>query len=204
MTIGHQMTASKNKRGIEGNIQISKIESARRQIECALTLYFHSGDAVSIHTLAAAGYNLLNDLLKHRDVKESSLWKTLLNEIVALEHHAKVSAKFRETENYFKHADRDAEKELSFAPFISEFILLDGIEVYRALTGEIPPIFEVFRRWWELQNINLLLPKFRKQLEYTLNRVPGVPMERLSFLRYMLPAILLHRSGQAHLQLIEK
>ena len=35
-------------------LHVTKLDAARRQLETAITLWFHDGDPVSIHTLAAA------------------------------------------------------------------------------------------------------------------------------------------------------
>jgi hypothetical protein len=43
-------------------IHISKFDAAKRQLETAIRLWFHSGDPVSVHTLAAASHQLLHDL----------------------------------------------------------------------------------------------------------------------------------------------
>jgi hypothetical protein len=47
-------------------LHFSKLDVALRQLETAVTLYFHSADPVSIHTLTAAAYNVLRDLKTHR------------------------------------------------------------------------------------------------------------------------------------------
>ena len=44
------------------NIEITKLESARRQIETAVQLFFNEDDIVSLHTLTAAAHQLLTDL----------------------------------------------------------------------------------------------------------------------------------------------
>ena len=46
--------------------QISKIEAARRQLDCAIELWFCDKDEVSIHTLAAAAYQIIHDLKMKR------------------------------------------------------------------------------------------------------------------------------------------
>lgn len=50
-------------------VPISKIDAAKRQLETAITLYFQNGDPVSIHTLAAAAYDVLHALCKVRGIK---------------------------------------------------------------------------------------------------------------------------------------
>jgi hypothetical protein len=43
-------------------MKLSKLDVARRQLETAITLYFHESDPVSIHTLTAAAHGVLRDL----------------------------------------------------------------------------------------------------------------------------------------------
>jgi hypothetical protein len=43
-------------------LRISKLDAAKRQLETAITLYFNSGDWVSIHALAGAAYMIIRDV----------------------------------------------------------------------------------------------------------------------------------------------
>jgi hypothetical protein len=43
-------------------MQISKIEAARRQLDCAIRLYIADDDALSVHTLSRAAFRLLYDI----------------------------------------------------------------------------------------------------------------------------------------------
>jgi hypothetical protein len=47
--------------------RIDKLEAARRQLDCAIRLYFDGEDSLSIHTLAYAAFRILFDLYpRHR------------------------------------------------------------------------------------------------------------------------------------------
>jgi hypothetical protein len=93
---------------------ISKIDAARRQLECAIRLYFGSSDAIAIHTLAAAARNMLIDLCIHRGAKSDIFRDGLVERYVKPEHHATVRARYRRAENFSEHADRDPDGLLSF------------------------------------------------------------------------------------------
>jgi hypothetical protein len=43
-------------------LPVTKLDAARRQLETAITLWFHEADPVSIHALTGAAHNLLCDL----------------------------------------------------------------------------------------------------------------------------------------------
>src|SRR3989338_1475671 len=138
------------------DLRLSKMDAARRQLETAIRLYFNWGDAVSIHTLAAAARNVLVNLCEHRDLKHPILFENLLNEAISPEHHQEVRNKFRAPENFFKHADRDPEEILEFNPEASEYWLLEAVEAYTLLTQEHVPVLHAYRGWWLLHHRNLL------------------------------------------------
>ena len=45
-------------------IRVSKLDAARRQLDCAIELWFAGKDEVSIHTLAAAAHQIISDINK--------------------------------------------------------------------------------------------------------------------------------------------
>jgi len=63
-------------------IQISKLEAARRQLTTAVKLFFTGGDIVSIHTLAFASFNVTRNICdQHPNHPQSfsTLIKKLIN-----------------------------------------------------------------------------------------------------------------------------
>ena len=50
---------------------VTKIDAARRQLATAIDLWFNDKDAVSIHTLAYAAYDVIHGLSKRRGRKQS-------------------------------------------------------------------------------------------------------------------------------------
>jgi len=153
-------------------LQVSKLDAARRQLEGAITLYFNWGDPISIHTLAAASRNVLANLCEHRQIRPDFLLEKMMDDFVRPEHIKMFYARIRQGENFFKHADRDPEETLKFNPAHSELILLEGTEVYFALTQEHPPLLRAYRGWWVLNNRGMISntpPEFHRilsSLEY--------------------------------------
>ena len=82
--------------------KIARTIAAERQFNAAIQLWLNDGDPLVVHTLGMASYGLLDDLaaLKDQNYKE---WISL----VAKAHGGK--ARFRQTVNQLKHADRDSE-----------------------------------------------------------------------------------------------
>ena len=58
---------------------------------------------------------------------------------------------FNEPENFFKHADRDSDAELTFYPKFTECLLVDACKKYGELTGARVPEFLVFTLWFMCQ-----------------------------------------------------
>lgn len=124
-------------------LDVTKAEAARRQLETAVVLYFHSGDPVSVHTLASAAYDVLRDLSR----PNGGMIKDWLPDSVRPEFKKVIRDRLNEAQNYFKHADRDREQGLSFDPSASEILILDATWAYRRLTGERPAVLGVFELW---------------------------------------------------------
>jgi hypothetical protein len=137
--------------------KVSKLDAARRQLETAINLYFYERDAVSIHTLTAAAHNIVTDIAKKAG--QGDTWRetvqTMIQDLVPSDKRKTVRNKFREAENFFKHADRDPETFIEFNPGYSELLIWDCTISYRALTGEFPVFFQVFQLWFSFNNQHL-------------------------------------------------
>ena len=168
-------------------VEISKIDAARRQLTVAIELYFRGFDPISIHTLAAAARNVLDNLCAHREIQVQIRLESMLQEIIKPEHHRMVRRKFREPENFFKHADRDPEETIRFNPDSTEFMLLEAVEAYCSLTKEQPPLLMAYRGWWMLHNQDLLTDA-SDQFLTMLNALQYERHDRMGFLRDFMSA----------------
>jgi hypothetical protein len=162
-----------------GLLTISKLDAAKRQLETVIRLYFSNGDPVAIHTLTAAAYNVLRDVTSRRGA-EPMLVKDKMLDSLKSQHKQAIIQKINEAENFFKHAHRDHESTLDFNPDASEFLLVDACSQYEKLTGEVPPLFIVYRTWFMASRPDLF--KFDE--------------ERKRFLRAEGPSIV--KMGRAH------
>jgi hypothetical protein len=169
-------------------LQVTKLDVARRQLEVAIRLYFHEGDPVSIHTLTAAAYNILRDLSKHRG-STGMVMKDMLIEKIKPEHRDEVRRKINEAENYFKHADKDADQLFIFSPRQSEFLLYDACFKYRELSGEFPPLIQLFLGWHMINNQAMyVLPPHLDAVRSEFAR-KAAHLTRTQFFTEYLPAI---------------
>jgi hypothetical protein len=81
--------------------QIDKLEAARRQLDCAIRLYFNNEDSLSIHTIAYAAFRVLFDIYPR--------WRS-----DGLAHHLNKTIESKvgwrnvtDIPNFLKHADKD-------------------------------------------------------------------------------------------------
>jgi hypothetical protein len=161
------------------NMTITKHDAALSQVNTAIRIYFSNGDPISIHTLIAATYALIKGLNKMLGgkpmIKEfaflkdgTDLKKTALNAV----HKA---------DNFFKHADRDAEKSLEFKPALTDFFIWECCEKWQELTGSLSPEMLTFRGWFyalHKDNIPTLNPGMRNTAEHIATKYGLIERER--------------------------
>jgi hypothetical protein len=131
-------------------IQSTKLDAARRQLETAISLLFAGGDAISTHTLAYAAFGILKDIAAHRGAK---------NVLAIAEALASAGKKgefwkgFNRAGNFFKHADRDPDALLTGMPEEeNEALISIAISIYDGL-GCIKSIeLQAFSLWWSCIN----------------------------------------------------
>lgn len=139
--------------------RVSKLDAARRQLDCAIALYFNDGDSVSTHTLVAAAYEVLRDLSARENGMPAMLKERTLD-FVRPEHQKAVRQKLSEAENFFKHADRDPTEILEFSASQTESLLLDACDQHTHLTRTTTPAMQAMRLWYIVHHLNVcVLPE---------------------------------------------
>jgi hypothetical protein len=134
--------------------QISKLDAARRQLEIAIFLFFQDADPVAVHTLAAAARGLLGDLAKARGLRGHL--DAAIQEVVRPERREEVQALLRQAQNFFKHADRDAEGLLEFHPAVNDLFLWDASYLYQAVANQVTAVLLTIRVWVALERPGLI------------------------------------------------
>ena len=166
-------------------LPVTKHDAARRQLETAITLWFHEADPVSIHTLVAAAYRLLYDLSTKAggtppmmpnspNIRPQFLgeWRQILNR----------------AQNFFKHADKDPTDTLLFAPRLTQAMMLEACECYQMLAHERRPLMQLFTIWHSLHEPHLFLPP--KQKLGDLGSVDELTqLSKPQFFHFVLPAM---------------
>jgi hypothetical protein len=124
------------------SINIRKLEAARRQLETAIALFFESGDPVSIHTLASAAYDVIDNVNQSRGGKGMFV-KRRYTQLPGRPSRSLLNS----AQNFFKHADEDPEEEMEFFPALTEAMMADACKTYLEMTGEKVALFH-YMRWW--------------------------------------------------------
>ena len=130
-------------------VSLSKIDAARRQLETAILLYFRDGDAVSIHTLAAAAHEILAAVNRKRG--SEPMISDMVLEGIKLEYRDAFNDRVKEAQNFFKHGSRDPFATLTgFSTRQSEVLLIDACLAYGRITEDRPPVTRLFALWARL------------------------------------------------------
>jgi len=125
-----------------GRVSVTKIEAARRQLGTAIDLWFDERDPISIHTLIAAAYQVICDLLRHRGLPDF----LYANPWIRPERRADYARAVRAPANFIKHADRDPKGELELNVEINDFHLLQCLMGLQQLG--VTEITDTERAFW--------------------------------------------------------
>jgi hypothetical protein len=101
-------------------IVITKLDAAKRQLRAAITLWFTDGDPVAIHTLAAAAHEIVHTLFRRKGLSGLMFDSPFIGD----EFRSEFSREVKRIATFFKHAQRDADAEVSFNPVINETHML--------------------------------------------------------------------------------
>lgn len=112
----------------------------------AIQLFFTKADPVSIFTLAANAWEVVDTLCDKRGVKSiSNESRDHIPEGKDLKKNY-VNSPYR---NFFKHADRDPDARLDgFDATKCDGVLFLGVEDYLRLMGKGPVEFQIFQLWY--------------------------------------------------------
>ncbi len=133
----------------DSRITISKLDGALRQLETAITLWFHDGDPFSIQTLAAAASQVLYDVNKHRNGAPLLLDPSLIKP----EYHKEYHKALKSAPNFLKHADKDPEDSITFDPNLNKILLFEAVFNFGIITKQPrTPIFNCMFHWFFTRN----------------------------------------------------
>lgn len=131
-------------------IQTTKLDAARRQLETAISLLFEGGDAISAHTLAYAAFGILKDVAAHRGATSVLASAEAL---AAAGQKGEFWKGFNRAGNFFKHADRDPDAVLVGMPEEeNEALISIALSIYDGLGCMRSVELQAFSLWWPCIN----------------------------------------------------
>ena len=166
-------------------IEVSKLEAAERQLDQAVRLFFAREDEVSIHTLAAAAYQIIADICKHRGIQREIEDSTALEEFGIKKE---VIAAIRKPQNFFKHAEHDQTGTVRLNPMLSVCLIMSAVQYLLKLKAVQSSECQIFRYWFFLKLPHKVPDEIRTLLAS--NRNPIGP-EDYGFFQ---DAIMVHRT----------
>ncbi|MBY0340956.1 MAG: hypothetical protein K2Q19_07305 [Rhodocyclaceae bacterium] len=125
---------------------LTKIDVARRQLKTAINLLFSGGDSVSIFSLAANAWEVIDALCVRNNIGSLSV-QTRTNVPQGLDlKYDYINSPYR---NFFKHADRDHDRVLQdFDEAQVDAVMILAVEDYLRLTKKSPIEFQVYQLWY--------------------------------------------------------
>lgn len=134
-------------------------------------MWFMDGDEVSIHTLAAAAYQIIHDLKEHTGIVQGLLYDAAN---VKDEHRNKWINFIKKPMNFFKHADKDPEGMIEFRPIGSLVYMAFGATGLRLLGERTSYTVNAFTLWLVINRPTWLTVEFLKLFEDSLG-VEDIP-----------------------------
>jgi hypothetical protein len=135
-------------------LAITKIDAACRQLETAITLWFHDGDPVSVHMLVMAAHGILKAINKKRG-------QPMLTDPppdIRPELRKRVADMFVKSANFFKHGNRDPLETHNFSPEFNQVMILDACNAYITLAEEHRPLMKTFMMYLVIHQPSIFPP----------------------------------------------
>jgi len=127
-----------------GEVRIDKREVARRQLSAAIWMFYSDLDAVSIFTLAANSWEIIDSLCEKAGIE--SLNKET-REHIPNDKDLKRDY-INPARNFFKHADRDPDATVDFSETDNDAVIFSAVENYIRLYNQSPVEFQVYQLWF--------------------------------------------------------
>ncbi len=124
------------------SFKISKLDAAERQLKEAIRLVVENRDPISTHTLACAAHQILYDLAQKNGIASN------IKDIVPNRKKRDWFNILNTPYNFFRHANKDSDKKITFNPTISHFFILDATYLYQNLNNKLFYEGALFRIWF--------------------------------------------------------
>ena len=135
-------------------IQVTKIEAARRQIDEAIRLLFENRDPVAVHTLTMASQRIIRDLCE--ETGAGGLWQAF-KDVIKPGMEKEFWAESNRFGNFFKHADWDPhETSDTFTEEINDCMLFTTCMFYKELGHSLTNPMKVLGAWYMFNHPKIL------------------------------------------------
>lgn len=134
------------------NLRITKIDAAKRQIDVAIRLLFSNEDPVAIHTIMAAGFQVIRDIARHQN-------KDFLKAYIVPGKEKQFWGAVNKIANFYKHADRDPDPDnfIEVSTDTNELLLFLACALYQNLEYELSHEMNAFVGWFSAIYPDLVL-----------------------------------------------
>src|SRR5262245_5776372 len=105
--------------------EITKLDAAGRQLHQAIRLFFERGDMLAVHTLAGAAFQLFADVGKLSGIV--SRYRS--EDLIRRERMREWIGALNRTQNFLKHADKDAHQVFKYVEEGTVLFLYEVIEL---------------------------------------------------------------------------
>jgi hypothetical protein len=168
-------------------LAITKLNAARRQLETAITLWFHDADPISVHTLVMAAHGILRALNKKRGGEPMLGDPT--SPYIRPGFEKRVADMFVKSSNFFKHGAKDPLTTDYFAPESNQYMILDACRVFTLLAQEKRPLMWTFIFYLAFHEPEVFLPEFLDPIQREPLFSATKQLSKLKFFAEWLPDI---------------
>jgi len=166
-------------------LTLTKLEAAERQLKEAIRMLFERRDPAAVHTLVFASHQVLYDLCASSKNSSSLQYSLRDYRYIPEDQRQEWYRLLNSPANFFKHADRDPNAELTFDPRMTEAFLLDATFLYQNLTEDLFHEGAVYRTWFFLKYPQALVEnEFSNVLDSLRNKI--IDPNDFTFMRSML------------------
>lgn len=128
------------------DIDATKLDAARRQLDAAIRLLFACDYALAVHTLAHAAFGVLKGVAEHRGATRVL---DRAAEDATRYPKGKYWQDFNRVANFLKHSDKDPSGYLAGVPEeVNEALIFLCCEIYSDLSAILTPEIEGFALWF--------------------------------------------------------
>ncbi len=156
-------------------ILVPKFDAGRRQLHTAIQLWFRDDDTVSVHTLAAAAYEILHNLSRLRGSKNLLFDTPLVNDSARRDFvkHLKAPAQF------LKHADRDPYGTIELSSLHTEAFTVYSIAAISKMGEKLSTSETAALFWLSFSNPQLIEEGVRKNIRpEVFQQISSIPKGR--------------------------